>query len=112
MKYSYDLRRKVVEFVENGGSKTEASRRFSVSRRTITYWFARESLRSTPVLSRHRKIDKNKLIQFVNKNPSAKLCDYAEHFGVSINSIWTVFQKLGIRKKNDALSGKGVYKED
>ena len=35
MSYSSDLRKRVLDFVNNGGSKAEAERTFSVSRRTL-----------------------------------------------------------------------------
>ena len=38
MRYSIDLRKRVLDFVEAGGSKAEASRRFSVSRTIIYEW--------------------------------------------------------------------------
>ena len=109
MQYSYDLRLKVVKYVEEGASKAEAARRFGVSRRTVTYWFSRENLQPTKTSTRQRKINKDILIQYVKDNPSSKLCEYAEHFGVSINSIWCAFKRLGIVKKTDALSGNNVY---
>ena len=38
MRYSIDLRKGVLSFIEAGGSKAEAARRFSVSRTTIYQW--------------------------------------------------------------------------
>ena len=38
MRYSIDLRKRVIDFVEAGGSKAKASRRFSVSRTIIYEW--------------------------------------------------------------------------
>lgn len=35
MGYSTDLRERVVDFVKNGGSKTEAAKQFSVSRAIV-----------------------------------------------------------------------------
>ena len=35
MRYSTDLRKRVVDFIKAGGSKAEASRRFSITRATI-----------------------------------------------------------------------------
>lgn len=44
MTYSVDLRERVVEFVEQGGSKSEAARRFKVSRWCVYDWLNRETL--------------------------------------------------------------------
>ena len=38
MRYSQDLRKRVLDFIAAGGSKAEASRRFQVSRRCIYNW--------------------------------------------------------------------------
>lgn len=37
--YSYDLRKKVIDAINEGMSKTEASRVFQISRNTINLWF-------------------------------------------------------------------------
>ncbi|MEL6501432.1 MAG: IS630 transposase-related protein, partial [Cyanobacteria bacterium J06623_1] len=36
--YSYDLRKKVINAIDEGMSKTEASRIFKMSRNTINLW--------------------------------------------------------------------------
>ncbi|MDE0317722.1 MAG: IS630 transposase-related protein [Candidatus Poribacteria bacterium] len=38
MRYSQDLRKRVLDFIAAGGSKAEASRRFRISRRCIYNW--------------------------------------------------------------------------
>ncbi|MDR0234060.1 MAG: transposase, partial [Zoogloeaceae bacterium] len=38
MAYSKDLRRRVLEFVANGGSKAESARRFNVSNSAVFSW--------------------------------------------------------------------------
>ena len=38
MRYSTDLRKRVLDFIKAGGSKAEASRRFSITRVTIDRW--------------------------------------------------------------------------
>lgn len=41
MTYSIDLRKRVVEFVQKGGSKAEASRRYQVSLWCVNDWCKR-----------------------------------------------------------------------
>ena len=41
--YSYDLRTKVVEAIERGMKKTEASQVFNLSRNTINLWLKRQA---------------------------------------------------------------------
>ena len=38
MRYSPDLRKRVLDFIQAGGSKTEAAKRFNVGRTTIYKW--------------------------------------------------------------------------
>ena len=40
MAYSPDLRKRVLGFIETGGKKSEAARRFTVARSTIDRWLA------------------------------------------------------------------------
>ncbi len=40
MTYSIDLRKRVVEFVQGGGSKAEASRRYKVSLWCVNDWLS------------------------------------------------------------------------
>jgi transposase-like protein len=43
IRHSKDLRRRVIDFVRQGGSKSEAARHFGVSRTTVFAWLAGES---------------------------------------------------------------------
>ena len=56
MAYSLDLRKRALDFVSAGGSKAEASRRFSVGRSTLYNWLNAPdpSKRSAPVARRPR----------------------------------------------------------
>lgn len=42
MAYSTDGRKRVLDFIEAGGKKAEAARRFSLNRSTIYRWLAAE----------------------------------------------------------------------
>jgi transposase len=44
MAYSLDLRKRVVDYVENGGGITKAAALFKVGRATIYRWLVREDL--------------------------------------------------------------------
>ena len=57
MYYSLDLRKRVVEFVEQGGSVSKAVKNYQVSRATIYRWMGREELEATKVTRRKRKLD-------------------------------------------------------
>ena len=100
MTYSIDLRKRVVSFVESGGSKAEASHRFSVSRRTVHYWLKREDISPKQHGFRQRKLDKSCLKRHVDDYPDALLRERAAYFGVHTNAIWVALQAMNIRKKN------------
>ena len=104
MTYSIDLRKKVFDFVNEGGSKAKASRRFGVSLWCVDDWFKREDLAPKTHALRHRKIDKEALRRHVQQHPDALLRERAELFGVHINAVWSMMRKMKLtHKKSDAL---------
>jgi transposase len=102
MTYSVDLRKRVVAFVEVGGSKTEAARRFSVSEGSVHNWLKRDNLAPTKVKRRHRKLDWKALEQHIKDNPDAKLKERAEHFRVHPSAIWYAIKEMNITRKKTA----------
>lgn len=98
----------MVGFVREGGSKTEASKRFSVSRAVIYIWLKSES--QSPRKTGPKgpsKVDLKKLKQLVLENPDAYLDEMAVALNVSAFAVAYGLKRLGIsRKKNHALRGK------
>lgn len=80
---SLDLRQKVVNYVENGGSITKAAAIFKVGRATIYRWLGREDLRPTQVNHRQRKLDWSALKKDVEKNPLSKISRKSKNFQAS-----------------------------
>jgi len=105
MSYSVDLRKRVVKFVSEGGSQTEASQVYGVSRKTIYHWLHRATLSPTPKAIRDSKINKAKLASHVMTYPDVLLRERAGEFGVTPSGMWRAMRKLGMRKKNDAARG-------
>lgn len=103
MSYGIDLRKRVVSYVAQGGTKTEAAKIFSVGRRTIYRWLGSEDLSPKPAKTRRRKLDKSALAAHVRAYPDAILRERAAYFGVRVNAIWVALQQMDIRKKNDSL---------
>ena len=103
MSYSIDLRERVVNYVQAGGSQVEAARVFGVTRRTIYNWMQREDLTPVHRETRRRKIDRAALAAHVRELPDAYLRERAAHFGVSTPSLWAALRRLKIVKKNDTL---------
>ena len=101
MRYSSDLRKRVLDFVNNGGSKAEAERTFRVSRRTIYNWLEAEApfAYEKPGPKGPRSIDYDALQQHVVNFPDTTLAERAKHFGVSKGCISYTFEKLNITRK-------------
>ena len=57
MPYSLDLRKKVINFVENDGTITEAAHIFWIGRASIYRWLSRLKLSTNKVKIRRRKLD-------------------------------------------------------
>ena len=110
MTYSTDLRKRTLDFIENGGKKTEAARRFSVNRSTIYRWLAAEDPLSTqkPGPKNMRVLDEAALKKHVADFPDLTQNERASHFGVSESTIAYGLRKLGItrkKKQSDIRSG-------
>jgi len=101
MTYSIDLRKRVVEFVRQGGSKAEASRRYEVSLWCVNDWYRREDLTPQLQLGRKRKLDWEALSRHIQEFPDALLRERAQHFGVRESAIWYANRQMKLtRKKN------------
>lgn len=99
MPYSLDLRLRVVQWVETGGSITKAAKIYHVSRATIYRWMSRADLRATQVKRRKRKLEWESLLQDVQQNPESKLVDRARKFGVKPSAICYALQQMKISRK-------------
>ena len=104
MRYSTDLRKRVLDFIKAGGSKAEASRRFSITRATIDRW-----LKAKDPFAHHkpgprgpRSIDYDALKQHVAAFPDETLKERAVHFGVSTFCIGYSLKRLGYTRKKNA----------
>jgi excisionase family DNA binding protein len=103
MAYSLDLRKRVVESIENGISISEAARLFQVGRATIYRWLGREELEATKVKRRRRKLNWKELEKDVRENPDNKLIDRAKKFGVRPSAICYALKELKITRKKKEL---------
>lgn len=113
MPYSLDLRKRVVDYVEKGGSVTKATKIYQVGRATIYRWLGRENLAATIVEHRQRKLDWKALEKDVEENPDARLVDIdrAQKFGVHPSAICYALKKIKItRKKKNYVTEKGIEK--
>jgi len=115
MIYSIDLRKRVIAFIESGGKKLEASRRFNVCRPTIDQWLLLKKetgkLEAPPMPPRSwRKLNPEALVAYVEAHPDGMLEDYAEHFQTSPSGIWRALKRLKFTRKKRQLSTKNGTK--
>lgn len=103
MKYSNDLRKKVVETIEQGKSIAETSRLFRISRPAIYKWLKKKkfdgNLSDKPRRRTWKKIDPKLLIAFIKDHPDLTLAEYAKHFKASAVAICRAFKRLKISRK-------------
>ena len=105
MRYSMDLKERVLAFVNNGGSQQDAAKTFNVTTRSIYNWLHGNLGNKLTAPTRRRKLDKHILEQHLTKFPEARLTDRAQHFGVSHVAVWKALKALKARKKNDPIRG-------
>ena len=103
MTYSVDIKERVLGYVNEGGSKTEAARLYGVHRQTVYLWLSKEDLHPNVGFTRRRKLDKEALAAHVRDVPDAYLRERAKHFGVHKNAVWVALRRMNIVKKNDTI---------
>ena len=107
MTYSLDLRERVVHFVNNGGRKAEASRKYEVSLWCVNDWCKRSNLSPKVYEVKQHKFDWELLRQQVESSPDLILEERAKEFAVHTSAIWYALKKMGINyKKNFSVQGK------
>ena len=94
MPYSLDFRQKVINFVENGGTITEAAHVFGIGIASIYRWSSRQKLEATKVKRRRIKLDWKELEKDVKPNPEFKLADRAKKFGVNQPAIFYALKRM------------------
>ncbi len=73
MPYSLNLRQKVINFVENGCTITEADHIFGTGRSSIYKWLSRPKLSATKVKSRQIKLDWKELEKDLKQNLESRV---------------------------------------
>lgn len=115
MAYSSDLRKRALDFIEGGGKKSEAARRFSVARSTLYRWLKAEDPMAAQKTGpkKMRVIDEEALRKHVVDFPDLTHKERAAHFGVSEFCIRYGFRKLGItRKKKEPATSNAVMRSE
>lgn len=103
--YSLDLRKRAMEYLDNGHTYEEASDLFKITRRTFFNWskLRREKgsleFKNTP-RSPHKLPDKE-LLEYVKKNPDAYLREIADYFNCGVTSVHDALKRLGVKYKKN-----------
>jgi len=114
MTYSEDLRQKAIGYVESGHTQIEAATVFGVTSRTIWNWIQRKKnglLKPKSYERPPRKINTERLIQFLKENPDAYLREIAEEFQVDPSAIFYACKRLNITLKKRQRGIKNVVKK-
>jgi putative transposase len=100
--YTLDLRERIVHFVQAGGAKTEAARRYNVSRKTVYRYLeaaAANTLAPKQSWGSWRKLDPEKVRHEVQRHADATLSELANVFDVHLMGVWHCLKKLKITLK-------------
>lgn len=121
--YSYDLRKKVIQAIEQDGlKKNEASQLFNISRNTIDLWLKRReetgdflAKQNKPPGSNHKITDWEKFREFAQANGEKTQGEMAELWEgeISARTISRALGKIGLtRKKRLMVTAKGMKIND
>jgi transposase len=100
--YALDLRERVVKFIQGGGSKAEAARRFAVARSSVYRYLAAAQKGALPPKTswgKWRKLDPQELSAHVKQHPDATLKELQTVLGVSHHAVWVRLGQLGFTLK-------------
>ena len=116
MSYSLDLRKRVIKYVEDGGTQEEAASIFNVSPKTVTNWVRKKrdgDLSPKTRLAKPRKINYDSLRKYIEKHPDAYLREIAEEFEVTLQAIFYACKRLRITlKKRHPAIRNGMKKKE
>lgn len=112
--YSVDLRKRVLDFIDQGGKIAEACERFSVGRDTIFQW--KRLRKKTGSLNPRRrirkpwKLDYEALQKLVQSRPDSTLKELAQSSNASIGGVRAALVRLKITRKKRPYPTKNVMR--
>ena len=106
MSHSEDIRKAVLNYVDEGGLIEEALKLYKVSRSSVQRWRNKKILTGSVAIERrvveHYKLKEEALRSFVNDNPDSYISEIADHFNVSTGCVSTALKRLNITRKKKA----------
>ena len=102
--HSSDLRLRSLKLIEQGKLQTEVSDLMRVTVQTLCKFWRLYRLRGIttakkPDFIRKRKVDYNRVENFVKNYPDKTLSEIGDHFGLSDVAVLKIIKKLGITYK-------------
>jgi len=104
MAYSEDFRKRVLEYMEEGHSWEETRLTFKISNTAISNW--RKNYKETgevkdapPRRKAYRKLNPEKLMEYIKEHPDAYQKEIGAAFGCSDTAVRKAFKRLGITRK-------------
>lgn len=114
MTYSLDLRKKVLKYIENGGTWESASKIFDVTKQTLANWLRKQKLQDLAPKARRQspsKIDSDKLKKYIEDHPGDYLREIAKEFGSTLQGVFYACKRLHITlKKRQSTTKKETKK--
>jgi transposase len=103
MAYDKIFRERTIEYRKSGHTLEETQKVFKVSVSTIRQW--EKQLKETGHLNKkelkrsHKKIDPDRLREYIAQNPDAYLSEIATHFNCSDVAVLKALRRLKITRK-------------
>lgn len=106
MRYSIDLRKKVMNFLDKGHTIKATSEMFEVGTTTIKEWKKLRAetggLEHRPHKRKSSKICSDRLVAYINEHPDSFLIEIAEVFNCTPQAVFYALKRLGITRKKNA----------
>tara|TARA_B100002052_G_scaffold248773_1_gene235720 strand:- start:509 stop:877 length:369 start_codon:yes stop_codon:yes gene_type:complete len=116
MTYSFDLRKKALEYLKKGNSKKATALIFGVTTRSLTNWEKREKKGNLAPNKRKTgsyKFNDQDLINYIQENSDAYLHEISKHFCTTPQAIFYACKRLKITlKKRRSYTKKGMKQKE
>lgn len=106
--YSIDLRKRVIEYIEEGNNYISASNRYKISRETVRKWYIRYKTEGhyneKPRKGKKSRIIRSEFENYVKTHSGATLAQIGSHFKMTGRSVHYYMQKFSFAYKKKSLA--------
>lgn len=102
MAYSVELKQKALDYLDDCGSINQVATAFGVDRSTIRAWVKKKQSGNLSHCSggyRYSKINKQRLLEFMQNKPDAYLYEIAQEFDCSSVAVFKTLKRMNITLK-------------